>query len=138
MSKRLRRRLEMTEQKIQERWEEVLRWSGFKFVKKQGEISFGDPNPHDYWYYHDHLLYPDGSKHGRLPSWGLNNIFKWVVPKLGDSGSVTFNRKNGATVCMLGIPNTKGIYGSKSVWKEATTPALALLLAISEVIHADK
>ncbi len=61
----------MSEQISPERWQKLLEKCGFRFKLSSSE------NPH-YW------LSPNGQPIRRLPPPTLDNLFKWVVPKMLD------------------------------------------------------
>ena len=107
---------EPTAEQIKEFWG----WCGFRFKLSASE------NPH-YW------LDPLGKALPVLPPIDLNNLFKWAVPKLNESGlklrMLGQKRDRKTFFCAIGSNNLPRMY------KENKDPALVLFWAIWEVIE---
>jgi len=98
---------------------ELCEWCGWKFDIEDGHII---------WAYTpdgDHLDFCEE------PALDLNNLFKYAVPKLGDSLEIELFKPNVNWFCQI-RSRTTIIATSKGYHKD---PALALFWAIWEVIH---
>jgi len=115
----------MTNEEIKEFWE----WCGFTILKekewdlrRRARIGF---------------IYPNGGRYTRLPSLGLNNLFRWAVPKLQEISKehyITFEHPfNDPTTWAITI-NIELHYNYKEFEGRDKDPAIALFRAIQQVI----
>ena len=128
-----------TQEQIKEVWE----WCGFRYIRIDDIPWCQKPAYYetDYWYANDHWIYPDGSKHGKIPNLDLNNLFKYAVPKLVrcqlwrnlayDKGIIGGDWE---AIVTTGDQTTCHLLGHG----EGNDPALALFWAIWEIIKSEQ
>jgi len=109
---------EPTQEQIKEFWE----WCGFEFIKTSTKWGAYTGS---YW------ISPCGPIHTFLPDIDLNNLFKYAVPKLGDSLEIELFMPSTSWLCQI-KQRTTTIATSQGYHKD---PALALFWAIWEMLH---
>jgi hypothetical protein len=109
-------------------WERVLGWAGFRHPTQDECPLARDVSE---WF-----LYPDGDIRAYLPSIDLNNIFKWVVPKLQEKAymiDLLAYECSGYKASIWTLDDIDPI-----VTKESEDPVTALVKAILEVIRNER